>query len=472
MQIARVLAGYTLGGADLLRRAMGKKKVEEMARQREVFVEGAKERGVDAKVATHIFDLVEKFAGYGFNKSHSAAYALLAYQTAWLKAHHPAAYMAAVLSADMEHTDKIVRLIDECKRMELEIRPPHVNHSDHPFVVEDAATIRYGLGAIKGLGRAAAEALVEERRGGGAYRDLADLCARADGERLNRRAFEALVEAGALDGLAEHRAALMAELPRALAAAGQRQRAGEAGQDDLFGLGGPPPPAAPTPPWDDHERLAREKRTLGLYLSGHPMQRYAALLPRLGAERIGDLTSESAEGGGAPTRSVRVAGLVVDLRRFGRRTAVTLDDSSGVIEAVFFDDAAENIRRMLVPDSIVVLDGRLAYDDYFKRWRITGGNVADIEAAAERQAGCVWIDWRPNGESSRDFVERLKAALGEYRGGSAAVGVRYRGGGASVCLRLGPEWRVAARGALVSSLETLSGVARVEVTYRRGAASP
>ncbi len=468
MQIAQLLAGYTLGEADLLRRAMGKKKPEEMARQREVFVKGATERGVDDRLATHIFDLMEKFAGYGFNKSHSAAYALLAYQTAWLKAHHPAAYMAAVLSADMDHTDKIVRLIDECRRMQLEILPPHVNHSRHEFVVEGTAQIRYGLGAIKGLGRAAAEALAEARERAGVYRDLADLCARADGERLNRRAFEALIDAGALDGLGEHRAALLAELPRALAAAGQRQRAGEAGQVDLFGLAGTPaaPVMAPAR-WDERERLVREKRTLGLYLSGHPMDRYATLLPRLGAERIADLTSESPEAGGAPTRPVRIAGQVVELRRFGRRTAVTLDDSTGRIEAVFFDEAAEGVRRLLVPDQMVVLDGRLAYDDYFKRWRITAVEVTEIETLAERQAGCVWIDWRPNGETPEDFVARLREALDGYRGGNANVGVRFRGSAASACLRLGESWRVAARSELIASLESLSGVQRVEVTYRR-----
>jgi len=378
--------------------------------------------------------------------------------------------MAAVLSADMDHTDKIVNLIDECRRMKLEILPPHVNHSDYPFVVEDNAAIRYGLGAIKGLGRSAVETLVEERDRKGAYRNLADLCARVDKERLNRKACEALIEAGALDGLAEHRAQLLAQLPDALAAAEQRQRAGEAGQVDLFGLSSAAPPRtdAPVPAWDEHELLAREKATLGLYLSGHPIQRYASLAPQLGGERIADLVGESPSSGGSPTRTVRVLGLVLELRRFGRRTAVTLDDASGRIEAVFYDDVLERVQKLLVPDAIVVLDGRLAFDDYFNRWRITATEVSDVDSIVESQAGVLWIDWKPNGEAPGTCVKRLQSALSEHRGGRTSVGVRYRGPGASVCLRLGEDWRVSASRQLLKHLRTLEGVERVEVVYRRG----
>ena len=196
MQIAQILAGYTLGGADLLRRAMGKKKPEEMAKQRSVFVDGARARGVDERLAAHIFDLMEKFAGYGFNKSHSAAYALLSYQTAYLKAHYPAAFMAAVLSADMDHTDKVVTLIDECGHIGLTVRPPDINNSSYAFAMADERTIRYGLGAIKGVGRSAVDAMVEERDARGPYRSLADLCQRVDLSRVNRRVFEALIRSG------------------------------------------------------------------------------------------------------------------------------------------------------------------------------------------------------------------------------------------------------------------------------------
>ena len=219
MQIAQVLAGYTLGGADLLRRAMGKKKPEEMAKQRSVFVEGAMARGVAEPTAAHIFDLMEKFAGYGFNKSHSAAYAVLSYQTAWLKAHHPAAFMAAVLSSDMDKTDKIVTLIDECRRMGLTVEPPDVNESQYMFTVSGPNAIRYGLGAIKGVGQAAVENLRAERASAGRYRDIRDLCRRLDLNRVNRRVLEALVRSGAMDGLEVSRATLMHQLPAAMQAA-------------------------------------------------------------------------------------------------------------------------------------------------------------------------------------------------------------------------------------------------------------
>jgi len=262
----------------------------------------------------------------------------------------------------------------------------------------------------------------------------------------------------------------MSQLPGAIAAAEQRHRAGEAGQVDLFGVSAATPRMAETvlPPWDEHERLAREKATLGLYLSGHPINRYRTLAPQLGAERIADLVGEAPGGSGAPTRNVRVLALVLELRRFGRRTAVTLDDASGRIEAVFYDEVLERVRNLLVPDAIVVLDGRLAYDDYFNRWRITASNVSDVDSIVETQAGVLWIDWRPNGESPQACVERLKSTLTSHLGGKTAVGVRYCGPESSICLRLGKDWQVSASRQLLSNLRTLSGVRRVEVVYRRG----
>jgi len=222
------------------------------------------------------------------------------------------------------------------------------------------------------------------------------------------------------------------------------------------------------PPWDEHERLAREKSTLGLYLSGHPIHRYRALAPRLGAERIADLVSELPSTGAPPSRNVRVLALVLELRRFGRRTAVTLDDASGRIEAVFYDEVLERVRNLLVPDAIVVLDGRLAYDDYFKRWRITASVVSDVDSIVEAQAGVLWIDWCPNGEPPAVCIERLKAILTSYPGGKTAVGVRYCGTDSSVCLRLGKDWQVSASRQLLSNLRMLAEVQQVEVVYRRG----
>src|SRR4029077_13735802 len=298
MQIAQVLAGYTLGGADLLRRAMGKKKAEEMAQQRSIFVSGAVARGVREGLAAHIFDLMEKFAGYGFNKSHSAAYALLSYQTAYLKAHYPAQFMAAVLSADMEHTDKVVTLIKECSDMGLAVLPPDVNASVYAFTACDARSIRYGLGAVRGVGEAAVEALIRARARG-PFASLEDLCRRLDLQKANRRVLEALLRSGSLDALGPNRATLMDRLSAAMQLGDQNMRAHAAGQNDLFGLGADPrasaPQSVPSPPlpeWSEAVRLTGERETLGLYLTGHPLARFEAGLSRFVSHRIGDLVSD------------------------------------------------------------------------------------------------------------------------------------------------------------------------------------
>src|SRR5690606_21386035 len=261
MQIAQVLSGYTLGGADLLRRAMGKKKPEEMAKQRSVFVDGAVANGVAADKAGWIFDLIEKFAGYGFNKSHSAAYAVLTYQTAWLKAHYPAAFMAAVMSADIADTDKVAGLLYECrKKMGLEILPPDVNNSRYDFTVAGHRQIRYGLGAVRGVGEQGVEAMVQERLRNGPYASLADFCLRVDLTRINRRVLEALIKAGAMDALGPNRATLMAQLDAAVQGGEQATRAIAAGQDDLFGGGGAAQiRAVELPEWPRRLRFAHER---------------------------------------------------------------------------------------------------------------------------------------------------------------------------------------------------------------------
>ncbi|MEC7284857.1 MAG: DNA polymerase III subunit alpha, partial [Pseudomonadota bacterium] len=280
MQIAQEMAGYSLGGADLLRRAMGKKKPEEMAKQRGTFAEGAKGNNIDPDLAMKIFDLVEKFAGYGFNKSHSAAYALVSYQTLWLKVHYPAEFMAAVMSADMDNTDKIVTLVDECERMGIEILPPDLNAGKYKFTVDSEGRIVYGIGAIKGVGEGPIEAIIEARETQGAFKDLFDFCAKIDIKRVNKRVLEKLVLAGAMDNLGPHRASLMASLPEALAAAGQHAKAESFGQSDMFGLLTTEPEDvkqafADVPEWPEKVWLEGEKDTLGLYLTGHPINQYA-----------------------------------------------------------------------------------------------------------------------------------------------------------------------------------------------------
>ncbi|HET7675199.1 MAG TPA: DNA polymerase III subunit alpha, partial [Gammaproteobacteria bacterium] len=410
MQMAQIVGGYTLGGADLLRRAMGKKKPEEMVKHRAIFREGAAKNGLSAEQAERIFDLMEKFAGYGFNKSHAAAYALLSYQTAWLKAHYPAEFMAAVLSSDMDHTDKVVTLIDEVRSMKLEILPPDVNRSAYAFTVAGPRAVRYGLGAIKGVGKSAIEMLIEERARGGDFRDLAELCRRIDTQRANRRTLEALIRAGAFDGLGAHRAALMSALGQALQLAEQHKSARAAGQNDLFGLGAAaaePEAAVETvipadvPEWDDLARLTAEKETLGLYLTGHPITRYAAELSQVVSAPIGTLIAAEPDadaGGryGAGQRTATVAGLVTDIRRRGGRFNLTLDDRSGRIEATLFEDAYQQYRALIVKDRVLICEGRLGFDEFINGWRITVRDLYGIDAMREKRVRVLVVDWRSN----------------------------------------------------------------------------
>ncbi|WP_114818848.1 DNA polymerase III subunit alpha, partial [Vibrio cholerae] len=279
MQIAQVLSGYTLGGADMLRRAMGKKKPEEMAKQRAVFQEGAEKNGVDGELAMKIFDLVEKFAGYGFNKSHSAAYALVSYQTLWLKTHYPAEFMAAVMTADMDNTEKVVGLVDECKNMGLTVLPPDINSGLYRFNVDDNGAIVYGIGAIKGVGEGPIEAILEARNKDGYFKDLFDFCARIDLKKVNKRVIEKLILAGALDRLGPHRAAMMASVDDAVRAASQHHQAEAFGQADMFGVLTDAPEEVEqkytqVPEWPEKVRLEGERETLGLYLTGHPVDEY------------------------------------------------------------------------------------------------------------------------------------------------------------------------------------------------------
>ncbi|ROR32229.1 DNA polymerase III subunit alpha [Inmirania thermothiophila] len=472
MQIAQVLAGYTLGGADLLRRAMGKKKPEEMAKQREIFLRGARERGVEEGLANHIFDLMEKFAGYGFNKSHSAAYALVSYQTAWLKAHHPAAFMAAVLSSDMDNTDKVVEFIEEARQLGIEVLPPDINQSDYAFTVCGEAAIRYGLGAVKGVGRSALDAVLGEREAAGPFRDLAEFCRRVDLRRVNRRVIEALIRAGAMDALGPNRATLMAQLPHALAAAEQHSAMQAAGQHDLFGLGGGEvsAPAAPVlaavePEWDEETRLTGEKETLGLYLTGHPIERFLPELGQFTSGRIGQFAGE-AEGRGE--QKVVLAGLVVGLRtkasqRGGRMAFVLLDDRSGRIEATLFPEVYEPARELVVRDRVLVVEGSLGVDDYTGRMRLVAERVMDMAAARAAYARAVEIEAGPGLEPAA-----LAAVLEAFRGGGCRVRVRYRNRRAEAALVLGEAWRVRPEEALLARLRALAGCAGCTVRYAAG----
>ena len=472
MQIAQVLSGYTLGGADLLRRAMGKKKPEEMAKQRSTFVDGAVERGVDAGRAGWIFDLIEKFAGYGFNKSHSAAYAVLTYQTAWLKQHYPAAFMSAVMSADIADTDKVASLLYECERMGLEVLPPDANDSVYDFTVAGAKAIRYGLGAVRGVGQGAVEMIVAERAQG-QYASLADLCRRIDLTRVNRRVLEALIKAGAMDRIGPNRATLMASLDAAVQGGEQLTRATEAGQDDLFGGGGAGPvevQPAVLPEWPARLRLANERETLGRFLSGHPIASFESELRRLVSARLGDLANEPPPSGEAPRwsggRQVSVAGLVDELRKRNGRTSLVLDDRTGRIEVTLFDEQAQQYRDLLVRDALVLVEGSLRFDDFSNAWRVAGKRIQLLDSLREKQARRLVLRWPEGGQgAAQQFIARLQAALAGSRPGPCEVLVRYRGDSARCLLALGADWAIRPTPALMDELESLVGREGLQLVY-------
>jgi DNA polymerase-3 subunit alpha len=476
MQIAQTLAGYTLGGADLLRRAMGKKKPEEMAKQREIFVTGATERGVTQATATRIFDLMEKFAGYGFNKSHSAAYAVLAYQTAYLKAHYPAAFMAAVMTADLDNTDRLVTLKDDCRKQGLELVAPNVNSSAYAFSVGDDKTILYGLGAIKGVGRAVVDAVIEEREANGEFSNLTEFCRRVDHDKMNRRALEAMIKAGAMGDFGVSRRALIEQVPEALASADQEARAAAAGQNDMFGLEKAEvevdlPQQVDMPEWPEAEFLRNEKEALGLYLTGHPFDAVRADARAFTDGRLADLMAEpapqstkGARNYAQASREVTVAGLVADIRKRGNRVSVTLDDDSARMEISLFSEAFQEFRHLLVKDQIVVISGGLRYDDFLSNWTINAKQVTEIDRVIESRARSMVLNLAPNGQGETLLV-KLHDVLLPHREGSCDVSVQYIGESASARLKLGPEWSVRPSRELRDKLTDLLGSKNVRMLY-------
>jgi DNA polymerase-3 subunit alpha len=466
MQIAQVLAGYSLGGADLLRRAMGKKLPEEMAKQRQGFVDGAVERDVDGDLAGYIFDLIEKFAGYGFNKSHSAAYALIAYQTAWLKAHYPAEFMAAVLSADMDTTDKVVVFIDECRALGLAVAPPDVNLCEATFSAIDDHTVRFGLGAVKGVGEGAVEAIVEERAERGPFSDLFDFCVRVDGRRVNRRVMEALIHAGAMDGLGPHRGSVMANLTHALQVAEQQTRDSLAGQNDMFG--GVVAPAAESTrfaeaaPWDDERTLAGEKSTLGVYFSGHPVERFEEELASMVSAPLARVRPD-------PGRSQRAAGLVVALRsmntRNGRMAVLTLEDRTGRMDVVVYADLYTRVRPLLERDRLLVASGIVGDDEFTGGCSMVADAVMDLAGARQAMASHLSL-WVTAARARNGLVGELKDAMQPHRGpGRTPVRVHYEHESACGVVVLGSAWRIHPCDDLLATLGQILGEGRVKLEY-------
>ncbi|HSD60917.1 MAG TPA: DNA polymerase III subunit alpha, partial [Burkholderiales bacterium] len=455
MQIAQVIGGYSLGGADLLRRAMGKKKPEEMAKHRDIFVQGAVERDLSPRNAENLFALMEKFAGYGFNKSHAAAYALVAYHTAYLKAHHTAAFMAANLSAVMDDTDKVRSFHADSAANGIAVLAPDVNVSQYRFVPVDAKTVCYGLGAVKGTGEAAIGAIIRAREEGGPFRDLFDFCRRVDPRIVNRRVAESLIKAGAFDAIDPNRARLLASAGIAMEAAEQRSRA--ASQNSLFGEEAAPPPSLlEVPAWDIKERLAHEKSALGFYLSGHPFEGYAPEVSGFVRTRLAQLTPRN--------EPALVAGIVHSARlaqtRRGRMASVILDDGSAQVDVAVFSEVFEANRNWIKEDQLLVVEGKVVHDDFSGGLRVTAEKLYNLAAARSRFARAVRLTCNGGADAAR-----LKALLAPYRNGNCPVVISFRNGEASCELELGGGWRVSLQDALLQSLAASLKPDNVQVVY-------
>ncbi|EHM40737.1 DNA polymerase III subunit alpha [Hafnia alvei ATCC 51873] len=469
MQIAQVLSGYTLGGADMLRRAMGKKKPEEMAKQRSVFKEGAERMGIDGELSMKIFDLVEKFAGYGFNKSHSAAYALVSYQTLWLKAHYPAEFMAAVMTADMDNTEKVVGLVDECWRMGLKVLPPDINSGQYHFHVNDDGEIVYGIGAIKGVGEGPIEAIIDARNEGGHFKELFDLCARTDTKKLNRRMLEKLIMSGAFDRLGPHRAALMNSLNDALKAADQHAKAEAIGQVDMFGVLAEAPEQveksySSVAPWPAQVVLDGERETLGLYLTGHPITQYLKEIERYaGGMRLKDMHPTDR---GKMTTAVGlvVAARVMTTKRGNRIGVCTLDDRSGRLEVMLFTDALDKYQHLLEKDRILIASGQVSFDDFSGGLKMIARELMDISEAREKYARGLAISLTDR-QIDDQLLNRLRDSLEPHRSGTIPVHLYYQRDNARAKLRFGAAWRVTPTDRLLVDLRTLVGNEQVELEF-------
>jgi len=461
MQIAQVLANYTLGAADMLRRAMGKKKPEEMAKQREIFTKGAVERGVEEKTATYIFDLMEKFAGYGFNKSHSAAYALVAYQTAWLKAHYPAAFMAAVMSSDMDNTEKVVIFIDECLKMGLKVRSPSINNSYYKFTVDDEQNIIYGLGAIKGVGESAIAAIIEERKRGGEFTDLFSFAKRLDLKKLNRRVMESLIKAGAMDEWNMERSVLAASIEQVMKTAEKEHQNQITGQIDLLSLLDEEVTEnryTVCKPWTVQQRLEYEYETLGFYFSGHPADIYC--------HEFRSIITEISQLHPNKQKKAYVCGQVTALRKLitkkGKKLVIlNINDGTSKIDIVVFGELFDTFNQELNKGSLIIVEGDVAHDDYNGGVKMTASQLYTIDEARTRFARCLHIKLTREQQS---ILLPLQSVLKNHPG-QCPVNMIYENNSAKVELNLSTDWFVEPNDSLMLVLKDLLGEQHVFMTY-------
>ncbi|KAA8735642.1 DNA polymerase III subunit alpha [Acinetobacter qingfengensis] len=465
MQAAQYCAGYTLGGADLLRRAMGKKKVEEMVKHRQIFIEGAAKKDIDEATANHIFDYMEKFAGYGFNKSHAAAYALVAYHTAWLKAHYPAEFLAAVMSSEMQNTDNVVFLIDDCRNNGIEVLPPSINMSDYRFKASKPDTIVYGLGAIKGVGEQAMQSVIDSREQDGEYQDLFEFCHRIDMKKINKRTLEALIRAGAMDCLGVERASLIQQLPEAVQAAEQARQNRETGIMDLFGEVEEVQrkPAKPVRPWSDEVRLKGEKDTLGLYLTGHPLDVYRSELKAFIPNPLNEIT---------PTRrgvTTVFAGLILDVAHFPNRTLIVLDDGTARLEVNTNRERFERHKDLIQIDKVIIIEGEVYEREGFDRPMARLGKAFDLDQIRQKRAQAIYLSFQAE-KLSAQFAQDLKSVLQPFcqidQQKHIPVKIMLDFDFAECELHLGQQWQVCPTDALMLKLRDSFGKEHIHVEYK------
>jgi len=449
---------------------MGKKNPKEMAEQRTVFTEGAVARGVNEEKSTDIFDLMENFAAYGFNRSHSAAYALVSYQTAWLKTHYPAAFMAAVLSADMDNTDKVVMLTEECRTMKLNILPPNINACYYKFTVteDQNQSINYGLGAIKGAGEAAVDNIVTERDKNGDFTDLFDFCRRVDLRKVSRRLLEPLIKSGAFDNLGANRAVMFASLANAIKMAERHSNDTATGQNDIFALSNnaqksteeEPLFAQNVKPWSDREQLKGEKESLGLYISGHPIKAYLAELPaHIELSNIRPTEKK---------KTVRVAGWVIDLRTMtnqrGRMAFITLDDSTGRLEVKVYSELYPTVQEFLIKDTLLMVDGEVRFDEYSGGYSMIAQKIFTLDTARETFAKRLELSVSAQ-ETPEAFAKKIVDTLSPHRQERCPVLIHYQRADTQVDLLLGKSWRVNLSAGLLQDLKNVLGEDEVKVIY-------
>ena len=462
MQIAQVVAGYSLGGADLLRRAMGKKKQEEMDAQRKTFVEGATKNNMTERQATELFDLLEKFAGYGFNKSHAAAYALVAYQTAYLKAHYPAAFLASSMSADMNNTDSVHIFYDDCTPNHVEVLPPDINQSEFKFTPISKTQILYGLGAVKGTGLAAIEVILQARKQAGPFTDLFDFCNRLDLRKVNRRVVESLIRAGAFDKLSPSRNALLAGVAMAMAAA--EQNSANSNQNSLFGdVEDKAANILPNvPDWTEQQRLLEEKAALGFYFSGHPYLSYQKDLSQFVSTTLANLSPKE--------QPQLIAGIVSGIRirmtGRGKMAIVGLDDGTTRIEVVVGNELLNQYQNLLKDDQLIIVEGRVSNDEFSGGIRVNARKLHDLSGL--RNARASFLKIACNGQA--DAV-KLKAMLKPYCKGASdeqrgcPVKVEYHNKTSKVELMLGNDWRVDLHEELIAGLTEWLSRENVKILY-------